>query len=772
VPTTGELIGPYRLVSQLGKGAMGEVWRARDERLDRYVAVKLLPAELADDPERRARMLREAKAAAAIRHANVVTLYDIEQTPSGDILVMELVEGRTLSDCLRKEGAPSLETALVWIEAVADALSAAHARRVLHRDIKAANIMVTPERTIKVLDFGLAKLKDDAGAGASLSMQRAAAAASGSSTKLALDETMPSTDDSVKTGVALAATAASDAPDSYRTHAGSLLGTPLYMSPEQIAGAPPDERSEVFSVGVLAYEILTGKTPYKATSLEELFREITCAVPPALEDIPGAVGNVVRRALEKEPSARFASMAAFRDAITAERRRRFAATSRRWPIVVALAILVASGCFGVWWWRSQRTAPLQAGDEYVRRALEEYNVFYNDKALSSLRAALREAPDHPRASAYMLLFGGAPPDDQAAALAAVKRARVATADRSKDRALVDAAIAYSERGAAEAKSALLGAGAPGDRELAFWASALDWRSGNYEAAYAGFETLLAQPAQAFRGRIYDIQSSLAIYFDQPQKALEIGTQYRDAFPGEADAVAVYGTTLAAAGRYDEALVAAEDALRLNEGEDTLAGLAKVHAIRGDHTKAKELYQLSVERAGPTRRPIRRAALALLQWIDGETEAARETVKPCVSGGDARARERGMCLFVAGLVDPARAEELAAMLDALAADVQPTKPAYGFPRSLAALVRARATSFGGACVIETTPSGNVDERAYDVPLDFYGAYHVPYFATWAICEKAALRAASGDRAAAVTLLEPVATRAPNRTWLLKALQKYR
>jgi serine/threonine protein kinase/tetratricopeptide (TPR) repeat protein len=772
VPTTGDLIGPYRLVSQLGQGAMGEVWRARDERLDRYVALKLLPAELADNPERRARMHREAKAAAAIRHANVVTLYDIEQTPGGDILVMELVDGRTLSDVLRKDGPPTLETALLWIEAVADALAAAHARRVLHRDIKAANIMVTPEGTIKVLDFGLAKLTDDAGvAGASLSMQRLTSAPSASNERLGLDETMPSAGGSSQSNLALDTTAGSHATESYRTHAGSLLGTPLYMAPEQIAGSLPDERSEVFSVGVLAYEVLTGKTPYAASSMEELFREITSVAPPPLVGVPEPVADIVIRALAKEPTARIASMAELRDAVSAERKQRFAPPVRRWPLFTAVVLLVVGAGVAAWWWHSHRIAPLRPGDAYVHRALEEYNVFYNDKALSSLRAALREAPDHPRANAYMILFGGAPPEDRAAALEAAKRARGSTAKHSKDRALVDAAIAYSERGGAEAKSALLGAGAPSDRELAFWAGALDWRSGNYEAAYKGFDALLAQPAKAFRGRIYDIQSALAIYFDQPQQALEIGALYRDAFPGEADAVAVYGTTLAAVGRYDDALLAAQDALRLNEGEDTLAGLAKVHVMRGDHAKAKELYALSVERAGTTRRPIRRAALALLQWIDGETDAARETVRPCISGGDAGAPERGMCLFVAGAIEPARAEEIAAMLDALAADAQPTKPAYGYPRSLATLLRARATSFGGACVIDLTPRGGVDESVYDVPLDFYGAYHVPYFATWAVCEKAALRASKGDTAAAAALLQPVATRAPNRTWLLKALQRY-
>src|SRR5262245_53944653 len=133
MPEPGDLIGPYRLISQLGKGAMGEVWRARDERLDRYVALKVLPAHAADDLERRARMLREARAAAAIRHPNVVMLFDIVSHEGEDILVMELVEGRTLSDVLRKDGPPSLETALSWIFGITDALAAAHARGILHR---------------------------------------------------------------------------------------------------------------------------------------------------------------------------------------------------------------------------------------------------------------------------------------------------------------------------------------------------------------------------------------------------------------------------------------------------------------------------------------------------------------------------------------------------------------------------------------------------------------------------------------------------------------
>jgi len=766
VPESGELIGPFRLISQLGKGAMGEVWRARDERLDRYVALKVLPSEAANDLERRARMVREAKAAAAIRHVNVVTLFDIVEHEGDDILVMELVEGRTLSDVLRKDGAPALDIALRWIEGIADALAAAHARGVLHRDIKAANIMVTSDGGVKVLDFGLAKLRDGDPAYQSrppLTRPRKLSSQ--------FDATISSADSdgSVDRTIDI---------DSYKTHAGQLLGTPLYMAPEQIDGALPDERSEVFSVGVLAHEILRGKPPYTATTMDELFSQITTAPPPDLPKVPDAVVDVVARALAKVPTERFQSMKELRDAIAKLRARLFAPPTRKWPLVAAALGAVAVAGVAFLLWPSHRAASERPGDQYVQRALEEYDVFYGEKALSSLRAALAVVPEHPRANAYMILFGGASGGDRTGALIVAQRARPDTDERSKDRALLDAAIALAENGPSAARAALAAAGAEADRELEFWSAELDYRAGNYTGAHDEYKALLADPAQQFRGRIYDHYSSVLLYLDEPTEALSIGKLYRDAFPGEADAVGVHATTLAAAGKLDDAVAAAEEALRLIEGEDTLAGLAKVVALQGDHARARELYQRSLDRAGSARRPVRRAALGLLQWIDGEVAAAKATVAPCLPGGvDASVRERGACLFVAGVIDPARVQVVAAQLDALAQDASPARPAYGAPAALARLVRARASFFGGACVVDpkradVVAAGTPDLTAYDVPLDFYAAYHVPFFATWAICEKAAALAATGDRDGAAGLLDHVAAKAPNRTWIETTLAKYR
>ena len=774
MPEPGQLIGPYRLIAPLGKGAMGEVWRARDERLDRYVALKILPVELAGDVERRARMLREARAAAAIRHPNVVTLFDIVSHEGEDILVMELVEGRTLSDTLRKDGATPLEKGLRWIEGIADALVTAHAKGVLHRDIKAANVMVTDGDAIKVLDFGLAKLLRDDDLVATVSLKPSA-----SDAKIALDATMPSAPTPPLAG-------ASDL-DSYKTHAGQLIGTPLYMAPEQIDGQPPDERSEVFSVGVLAHEILAGKPPYTATSMDQLFRQIQHDEPPEIPDVPDDVRAIVRRALAKDPAQRFASMAELRDAIAAERARLFAPHARKWPLVVALVAILVAGAIGLWMWQANQPAPAKPGDEYVQRALDEYEVFWNDKAMASLRAALRVAPDHPRANAYVLLFGFASDADRAAALAAGKRALPSTG--GTDRMLLDAAITLAERGPRAAAAAITST----DRELAFWRAELEYRAGNYAAAGDAYRRLLADNTKRLRGRIYDHYSSVLLYTDDVAEAKRIGTLYRDAFPGEADAVGVYATTLSAAGEHDAAIAAAEEALRLAEGEDTLAGLAKVLAHKADpasRARAKELYTRSLERAHAGRRPVRRAALALLQWIDGELDAARATVAPCLvrpraadpaksadpaalgGGTDGTVRERGACLFVAGILDPASAEPIARELDALAAQATELRPAYGAPASLAKLVRARARFFGGACIVAPEAASPPADLSYEgITLDFFAAYHVPYFATWTACENAALHAARGDTGKARAILEPVAARG-NRAWVRAALERTR
>jgi tetratricopeptide (TPR) repeat protein len=538
----------------------------------------------------------------------------------------------------------------------------------------------------------------------------------------------------------------------------------------------------VFSVGVLAHEILSGKPPYTAAAMDELFRQIKHDPAPEL-DVPEPIRVIVRKALEKDPANRFSSMAELRDAIVVARKRLFAPPTKKCPLVAALAALAIGSGVGLWWWRASRPEPPGPGDTYVKRALDEYELFYNDKAISSLRAALRIAPDHPRANAYIILFGAGSDADLTTAVAAGKRALPSTTGKS--RALLAAALALVEQGPAAAAATLADAT---DRELRFWRAELQLRAGDFLPAAAGYKALLEDATTSLRGRIYDHYSFLLLGLDEPQEAKRIGTLYRDAFPGEADAIGVYATTLSAAGDHDAAVAAAEEALRLAEGEDTYAGLAKVLVYKGERSRAKDLYARSLQLAGPARRPLRRAALALLQFSDGDLIKAKETVAPCLAGepatrggppgsgdpaspasdaSEATVRERGACLFVAGILDPAN-QDIVTQLDALAAASTPQRPAYGNPAALASLVRARQTFFGGACVALTTDGAPpADDHAYRVPLDFYVAYHVPFFSTWATCERAAVLAAKGDRAGARALLEPIAA---NRWWVKQTLDR--
>ncbi len=736
----GHLVGPYRLLAKLGRGAMGEVWRARDERLDRFVAIKMLPRDDAHDPVRRARMLREAKAAAGVPHANVVTLFDVISENGEDFLVMELVEGRTLRELLQAGPIPT-DDALAYIAGVADALTVAHERGILHRDIKPSNVMVSNDGGVKVLDFGLAKLRQsNAPAGATASDDTPAHTGD----IAALDATLPSP-----------SLPAGDAGD--MTRAGDLFGTPMYMAPEQITGAAPDARSEVFSIGVLAYELLAHRRPFEATTMPELFERIVHAEPPPLTTVDAELRGIVDCALAKDPRNRYQSVGAMAEALANARRTRLAkaaapgSASRAWRLTaVAGAIAVLGVGIATVLGRSD-TEPgppvveptaTRPGDEYIARALEEYDLFYTDKALASLRAAIKVDPDHPLPYAYLILF------DATSAVAAprgqpgTEGASAGHARNARERALVNAALALASDGPKAARDALLAANATPDRELAFWAAELAFRARDYPTAADGFHALLESDATAFRGRIFDHYSAVLLYYGRTHEALEVGRAYADAFPGEADALGVYATTLAAAGRFDEALQYATEALTLNEGEDTLAGLAKVHALRGEIAAARRLYQRSADRAGPARRTLRRAALGVLSIVDGDIAAARAAVEPCLRGGsDAGVPERGACLWVAGVVFPERRGEAIEDLSSLAAAGTSIRPAYGFPAELARLLEViEIYDTGGCLTARALPPA--DQQALDRRRalldehtgDFFAAYHVPYFNIYAACQR--------------------------------------
>jgi Tol biopolymer transport system component len=266
----GKSIAHYRVTSQIGAGGMGEVYRASDSRLGRDVAIKVLPAEFASDPERMARFEREAKLLASLSHANIASIFGIEDIDGARALVMELVEGPTLADRIAK-GALAPEEALPIAKQIAEALEYAHERAIIHRDLKPANVKLTPDGTVKVLDFGLAKaLSDDpTGSGSDLSKSPTLTAAS--------------------------------------TRLGVILGTAAYMSPEQAKGKIVDRRADIWAFGSLLFEMLTARQAFAGETVSETLASVIKDEPdwsalPA--STPERVRDVLRRCLVKDPKQR------------------------------------------------------------------------------------------------------------------------------------------------------------------------------------------------------------------------------------------------------------------------------------------------------------------------------------------------------------------------------------------------------------------------------------------------------------------------------------
>ncbi|HWE29939.1 MAG TPA: serine/threonine-protein kinase, partial [Polyangia bacterium] len=318
-----ERISHYRLVARLGKGAMGEVWRAVDERLGRPVALKLLPVARASEQKMQARLLREAQAASALNHPGIVTVHDVGSWHGQIFMVMELVDGEPLSELARR-GIPAAE-ALRLVADAAEALAAAHEREILHRDIKGDNLMRTRDGRIKVLDFGLAKLRAQPDLVAPSPTERSenGAGVQGVADLAAVAETLDSSSQSGGPSTpptnpdALRELHGADAPHAFPplsspstseslTMAGALVGTPVYMAPEQTEGTPGDAQSEVWSLGVVLYELLVGKRPFERASIPEVLQAIRKQhiVPPSLaapeRAIPQRLDAVVLKALARD----------------------------------------------------------------------------------------------------------------------------------------------------------------------------------------------------------------------------------------------------------------------------------------------------------------------------------------------------------------------------------------------------------------------------------------------------------------------------------------
>jgi serine/threonine protein kinase/tetratricopeptide (TPR) repeat protein len=397
LPMVGQTFSHYRIVRRLVEGGMGVVYEAEDVRLGRHVAVKFLPEEMARTPDALERFAREARSASALNHPHICTVHDIGEEQGRPFLVMELLKGRTLKE--RIGGKPMhVERVLALGEQIATALDAAHRQGITHRDIKPANIFETEDGDAKLLDFGVAKLAASAPAGV---------------------------------GGGDADERPTFAPDGI-TCAGTTLGTVSYMSPEQALGEAVDARSDLFSFGVVLYEMVTGVLPFRGQSATEAIDAILnrAPVPPVRlnPDVPEDLERVIVKALEKDRGLRYQSAADIRSDLkrlrrqsdsvpiaTAERHR----SRRRFLIHGSVAVAVAILAAGLWYWRSPNGPPPDA-DEPLRIAVLPFenlgppdDEYFADGITDEVRSKIASLPQLAviaRSSVNGYRGGGKPPE--------------------------------------------------------------------------------------------------------------------------------------------------------------------------------------------------------------------------------------------------------------------------------------------------------------------------------------------------------------------------
>jgi Tol biopolymer transport system component len=359
---TGQVIGHYRVLEKIGSGAMGEVFRARDERLGRDVALKLIRPASSANPDHLRRFELEARAAAALNHPNIVAVYDVGLNEGSPYIVCELLEGKTLRKRL-EEGALPVRTVVDYSLQIVQGLIAAHDHRIVHRDLKPENLFVTTDGRVKILDFGVAKLQS-------------ASEDSGRSV-----EEMTTV-----------------------TKSGAIVGTVAYMSPEQLRGKPVDHRSDVFSVGAILYEMLTGRRAFRGETQVDTMTAVLLEDPPQINleqsGVPASFQRIVRHCLEKEPENRFQSARDLGFALdtlssaSGGRSTRLGGSRRQGKLVpwtVAAVLLVATVLLLANQWRQPAPAP-----SYRRLTFEQGTVY-----------SARFAPDY-RAIVYGAAWNGKP----------------------------------------------------------------------------------------------------------------------------------------------------------------------------------------------------------------------------------------------------------------------------------------------------------------------------------------------------------------------------
>ena len=325
---SGEYVGPYQVIALVGSGGMGEVYKARDTRLNRDVALKVIRVDRLGDSESRHRFLREARAASALNHPNIVSIHDILPVGDADALVLEYVSGKTLAQLIPRHGLRVSE-GLRWAIQMTDALSAAHKAGIIHRDLKPGNIMVTESGTVKLLDFGLAKLVHTKASAADNETQTIESAAN-------------------------------------PTAEGMIVGTASYMSPEQAQSKPMDGRSDIFSFGAVLYEMFTGRRAFAGDStvsvLSAILKDNPIPAGQVAANLPRNLERTIERCLRKDPQRRFQDAADLKITLEDLRDEHESGSLeapvrtpgprvRRWKWIVGTlaAVIVAAASVTLWW---------------------------------------------------------------------------------------------------------------------------------------------------------------------------------------------------------------------------------------------------------------------------------------------------------------------------------------------------------------------------------------------------------------------------------------
>ena len=257
------LVSHYRILSPIGKGGMGEVFLAQDTKLDRKVALKILPPEFAEDADRMNRFIREAKSASALNHPNIITIHEIGESAGTHFIATEFIDGKTLNE-YAKAKSPDIKSVLDIAIQVASALDEAHRAGIVHRDIKPDNVMIRASGLVKILDFGIAK---------------------------SLVET--SSDEEAATAIQA------------QTQAGMIVGTPNFMSPEQARGKCVDHQTDIFSFGVVLYEMLSGEQPFAGETVSDVIAAVLTKEPPRLSGIPRELAEILNKTLQKDKRNRY-----------------------------------------------------------------------------------------------------------------------------------------------------------------------------------------------------------------------------------------------------------------------------------------------------------------------------------------------------------------------------------------------------------------------------------------------------------------------------------